>query len=67
MQLSYDESGLLVQLTCCPYKRACTFYRFSISVLDNAHIITFVAFANKLLSVGYPIYFIAYTFMLMSS
>jgi membrane-bound acyltransferase YfiQ involved in biofilm formation len=49
-----------MQLTYRPYKRACTFYRSSLSVLNNAHIVTFVAFANKLLSAVYLRYFIAY-------
>lgn len=33
-----------------PYRRASTVYRYSLSVFDNAHIDTFDAFANKLLS-----------------
>jgi hypothetical protein len=49
-----------MQVTYRPYKRACTFYRSSLSVFDNAHIVTFDAFANKLLSTVHLRYFSAY-------
>jgi hypothetical protein len=47
-----------MQVTYRPYKRACTFYLSSL--FDNAHIVNFDAFANKLLSTVHLRYFSAY-------
>jgi hypothetical protein len=59
-QLRYDETRLSMQLTYCPYKGACIFYRYPLSVLNNIHVVIFFAFVDKLQLSVYPIYFIAY-------